>query len=154
MAAAPYILARNFTDAHVFARDVLGLDRGYYRVVTSPSSISGMRGADLHLVPGYQNRPDRFTLRSVLRWTRMNIVDHTQAKEPVDTSPDAVPGQQALPGTEAEDTGNGDNMVSEGGPATEVKQRRRRCRECGILVDPEDVEDHKKDHENDLLGSA
>lgn len=75
MAAQPYVLARTMKDAHNFARDELGLVYGNYRVVNSPSTIKSVRGADLFLVPGYQNRFDRFAMKGAIRWTRMNVRD-------------------------------------------------------------------------------
>lgn len=73
--AAPYILAKSLREAHVFAREQLGLERGRYRVVNTASTVSSMRGSDLYLVPGYENRFDRFAMRGALRYTRLNVID-------------------------------------------------------------------------------
>lgn len=172
MAAAPYILARNLKEAHGFAREELGLKHGRYRVVNTPSTLKSLRNVDLHLVPGWQNRFDRFAMKGALRWTRMNVIDHSLDEAPAfvvtavpdDTEPpethttlvarlmpdvkDAVPddlepaGEQltTTPITADEAhalvTGNGNTMISEGGPVAdepEVKRRRRRCNDCGTL---------------------
>lgn len=97
--ANPYILAKTMKDAHAFARDFLDLRPGRYRVVTSSSSISGPRGADLYLVPGWENRHDRFAVKGALRYTRLNVVDASDF-EPVVKDPE--PGLDGLtpPGTQ------------------------------------------------------
>lgn len=71
-----YILAKSLKEAHRFAQDVLGLDRGHYRVVNSPSTLTSVRYADLHLVPGWDNRFDKFPMRGALKWTKMNVITH------------------------------------------------------------------------------
>ena len=194
MAHAPYVLARTFQEAHGFARTELGLSHGQYRVITSAGTLKSIRGADLHLVPGWRRRFDGFTMKSALRWTRMNVIDHEsdEAEAPVEPVPDGLnpPGTQpqitegADPALMAAfeaflETGNGDQMISEGSPLPpelvtaledeitspeqvdaeieaakqaeapaepEVKQRRRRCKECGVLVDPSEVETHAAEH--------
>lgn len=73
--ANPLILARTFKEAHAFAQDRLGLRIGYYRVVNSAGTLKAVRGVDLYLVPGWRNRPDRFTMASALKWTRLNTID-------------------------------------------------------------------------------
>lgn len=75
MASQPYILARTIKAAHDFARGPLGLVHGQYRVVNSASTLKAVRNADLYLVPGWQNRFDRFAMQGALRWTRMNVID-------------------------------------------------------------------------------
>lgn len=105
--AATYILARTFREAHLFAKDVLGLDAGYYRVVNSVGTLKAVRGADLHLVPGWRRRSDRFAFESALRWTRMNVIDVElqQAEEPAAPAP-AEPVQTP----ESEHPENGDDV--------------------------------------------
>lgn len=76
--ANPYILAKTMKDAHAFARDFLDLRPGRYRVVTSSSSISGPRNADLYLVPGWEKRHDRFALKGAMRYTRLNVIDGSE----------------------------------------------------------------------------
>lgn len=173
--AAPYILARTLGEAHAFAQDELGVGRGYYRVVTSPSSIKGPRGADLYLVPGWRNRHDRFAMISAIRWTRLNKIDvvewRAEQAEPafvVTAVPDDTPVPQhhldmvkKVLGTSEPDglEPAGEQMHLDGtetpaaepteeqAPAEEPKpQRRRRCKECGILVDPDEVEQHAAEH--------
>lgn len=73
--AAPLILARTFKDAHSYAQDVLGLSIGYYRVVNSPGTIKAVRGRELHLVPGWDKRPDRFSMKSAIRFCRNTVID-------------------------------------------------------------------------------
>lgn len=151
MAAAPYILARSLKEAHEFARGELGLPHGRYRVVNHPSTLKSVRGADLHLVPGYQNRFDRFAMKGALRWTRMNVIDHTEGVVGGAVEDDLEPAGEQLMIVSAEeahsflvDTSNGDNMVSEGGPVApepetdDVKRRRSRCKTCGTLHFKED----------------
>lgn len=75
MAAAPYILARSMKEAHAFAREELGLVHGRYRIVNTASTLKSVRGVDLYLVPGWQNRFDRFGMKGAIRWTRMNVID-------------------------------------------------------------------------------
>ena len=211
--AAPYILARTLRDAHEFAREVLGLPRGKYRVVTSPSTLSGRRGTDLYLVPGYQNRHDRFAMRGALRYTRLNVIDvEAEAPDgltPLGTQPELTEGAYPALVAEFEAFLNGsgehpheqteeseahefvtenpfvevDGVLTVHGPAAdaiaasgypndehtheialrynalrdsgmqaeepaadETKRRRRRCKECGILVEPDEVEQHAAEH--------
>lgn len=79
--ASPLILARTFKDAHAYAQDELGLSIGFYRVVTSAGTIKAVRGVDIHLVPGWDKRPDRFTMKSALKWCRLNIIDVEKVRE-------------------------------------------------------------------------
>ena len=212
--AAPYILARTLREAHTFARETLGLPVSQYRVVNSSGTLKSVRGVDLYLVPGWQNRYDRFAMKSAIRWTRMNVID--VANQPVEApadprgpltddildlayAEDAVRSGQGAPGIVIgtfggapvvehpdglkpagvqptlsfddlfEDVGGSTTPAPEQAeePAPEpqpetpaepvaeepvVKRRRRRCKECGVLVEPDEVESHQKDHENDLVG--
>jgi hypothetical protein len=180
--AAPYILARTLKDAHEFARDELGLSRGRYRVVTSPSTLSGRRGTDLYLVPGHERRYDRFAMRGALRYTKLNVIDVAERAEapPVERYPndertheialryntlrDSVDEHSEPDGLEPageqitiEDvnafliaTGKPDaeikELAEEPAPVDDTKRRRRRCKECGILVDPDEIEQHAAEH--------
>ena len=147
----PYILARTMKEAHGFARETLGLQYGSYRIVNSPSTIKSVRGAELYLVPGYQNRFDRFAMKGAIRWTRMTVIDVAVQGLPV-AEPEPVEPEPVTDGLEPagvqitidemlalNQTSNGDNMVAEGGPAEpepEAKpkaKRRSRCKECGLL---------------------
>lgn len=166
--AAPYVLARTLREAHAFARGQLGLRVGHYRIVNSASTIKSVRGADLYLVPGWENRYDRFAVKGAIRWTRMNVIDvaQQQAEEPPAVPDDLEPaGEQLIIATPDEvaeffDTSNGDNMVAEGGPANDPttynddgvdiaeqaeepaakpkNRRRSRCKNCGNLHYKED----------------
>lgn len=95
--AAPKIVARNFHEAHTFAREVLKLSQGTYRVVANPAALFGY--GEVHLVPGWDKRPDRFAVRNKLRYTRLTVIDHSED-----------------PAEAQDESSNGDNMVSEGGP--------------------------------------
>ena len=152
--AAPHILARTLQEAHAFARDELGLGRGYYRVVMSPSTIKAVRGTKVYLVPGWERRYDRFAMKSALRWCHLEIVD--VAKQRDEDEPDGLqpPGVQTVlefeiagadeamalltSGLEKPD----DDTASDKAP----KRRRRRCKECGVLVEPDEVEAHAAAH--------
>ncbi len=95
MARAPFILARNNREASAFAREHLGLDRGKYRVVMSPSTLSSVRGVDLYLVPGWEKRHDRFAMKGALRYARLN-----QIEVQPDQNPAAVPDDLDPPGVQ------------------------------------------------------
>lgn len=86
MTGVPHILARTIKEAHEFARGPLGLVHGQYRLVNSPSTVKSVRNVDLYLVPGWQNRYDRFAMQGAIRWTRMNVIDAADlpAEEPED----------------------------------------------------------------------
>lgn len=196
MTRPPYILAHSLADAHAFAREELGLQKGHYRIVTSPSSISSVRNADLYLVPGWERRFDRFAMKSALRWTRLNKIDvaEMRAKAAEEQPPAPIPDGLTPLGEQLtiEDahaflaaTGQPDEEIkilvgeesivierpdappaapdadatveppAEEPEAPKTKRRRRRCKECGILVEPDEVESHAADHAADLasLGS-
>ena len=136
MITAPYILGRNYEESHKFARVDLGLEPGTYRVVSSPATLSAVRGADLYLVPGWDSRYDRFAMQGALKWTRMNIID--VAEQELESEPEPVTNEEAH-----DFVINGDNMISEGGPVhpepepsvqgNSARRRRSRCKECGTL---------------------
>lgn len=143
MAGAPYILARTMKEAHSFARDVLGLTYGHYRIVNTPATLKSVRGVELHLVPGWQNRFDRFTMKAAMRWTRMEVIEHNEdevLEEPDDLEP---AGTQLALAPEPEPVVEQQPEEPKG---PEVKRRRRRCKECGVLVDPDEVESHAQSH--------
>lgn len=171
--AAPYVLARTLQEAHTFAQDELGVGRGYYRVVTSPSSIKGIRGTELYVLPGWEGRHDRFAMAGALKWTRLTKIDvaewrEQQAEEPADEPKldglEPAGTQPALDADEATsffDVPLDDTVcILHGGPAEdcadikhgeqtqaeEPKRRRRRCKECGVLVDPDELEQHNAEH--------
>lgn len=83
---APLILARTFKDAHTYAKDELGLKIGHYRVVNAPGTLKAVRNTTLHLVPGWDKRPDRFGMRAAMRYGRNEIVDVAalRAEEPAE----------------------------------------------------------------------
>lgn len=170
VSGVPLILARSFTEAHAFAADVLGLEKGRYRVITSPSSISGLRGCDLHLVPGYENRFDRFAMKGALKYTRLNVITHEETPaevpdESFERGPDAIvitndeahtffadslqgPSFEDSPQESsnediAEETSNEEAVQAEE-PAK--RTRRRRCSDCGLLIEPDQVEAHAAEH--------
>lgn len=136
MAAAPYILARTLKEAHEFARGELGLAHGRYRIVNHPSTLKSVRGVDLHLVPGYQNRFDRFAMKGALRWTRMTVIDHAD-----DVLGDAVADDLEPAGVQLTTISNEEAHsflveapVEPQEQAEEPSKRRRsRCKDCGSL---------------------
>jgi len=162
--AAPYILAKTLKDAHAFATEELGLTRGHYRIVTTPSSISSVRGTDLYLVPGYELRHDRFAMTGALRYTRLNKIEVSEWRQGASVPDDLEPaGEQLtiflsdeeatafLTALDAEPkviAGLGElvNEPSIFESEDGVKRRRRRCKECGILVEPDDIEQHAAEH--------
>jgi hypothetical protein len=185
--AAPYILAHRLSDAHRFAQDELGVPRGYYRIVTSPSTIRGPIGADLYVVPGWERRFDRFSMKTAMRFTRLRIIDVAEWRKEQGEAPDerypndertheialrynALRELAPADGYTAEDFGVADDLepagvqtaievpeqpeaaeetraTEEEHPAEAPKRvRRRRCPECGVLVDPDEVEQHAAEH--------
>lgn len=123
--ANPYILAKTMKDAHAFAQESLDLRPGRYRVVTSSSSISGPRGADLYLVPGWEERFDRFAVKGALRYTRLNVIDVATAevflvKAPEPQTDGLIPAGTQLTLDDAsaffDDISNGNSMIAEGSP--------------------------------------
>lgn len=133
--ASPYILAKTMRDAHNFAREI-GLAKGHYYLVNSPSSISGRRGSDLYLVPGWERRHDRFAMRSALKYTRLNVIYVGEEREDAPTPEVTITNQEAH-----------DFLTDE--PESEETQRRtrrRRCPECEELVEPADLEKHAASH--------
>jgi len=102
--AVPKIVARNFSEAHAFARDYLGLPVGRYRVISSSAALFGQSG-DVYLVPGWDKRPDRFAIQNKIRYSRLNFID-------VETLEDSAEEQ------DDDQVSNGDNMIAEGSPVT------------------------------------
>lgn len=170
MTAAPYVLAKTMADAHRFAREELELPRGHYRIVTSPSTVKGIQGADLYLVPGWDQRYDRFAMRSALRWTRLNKIDvaEKQAEAPVVEVPVVeVPDgleptgvqlrlitdeeAQAFFGGDIDpvitEAASGIDIIAEQAeePVVEEKPKRRRrsrCKGCGVLMEFGEESEH------------
>ena len=95
--AAPLILARTFKDAHAFAQNELGLSIGYYRVVNSAGTIKACRNVDIFLVEGWDKRPDRFTMKSALKWCRLNIRDVAEERKRAAEFDAAMPPAPADP---------------------------------------------------------
>ena len=94
MAGAPLILARTFAEAHAYAMEDLGLSKGQYRVVNSAAGLSGIRGCDLHLVPGYEGRFDRFKIAGALRYTGLNVIDVAKERaEAAEATPPLIYGR-------------------------------------------------------------
>jgi len=127
--ANPYILAKTMKDAHAFARDFLDLRPGRYRVVTSSSSISGPRGADLYLVPGWDERYDKFAVKGALRYTRLNVIDASELEAKAPEVPDNLvpPGVQLTIVDDAsaffDNVTNGSDMIAEGSPVAPEADR-------------------------------
>lgn len=142
--AQPYILARTFQDAHMFARETLGLLHGQYRVCTSASTIKSIRNCDLILAPGWERRYDGFTMRSAIRWTRMNVRDweKEQAEAPVEPTPDGLEPAGYTPALDADEATAFFADAAEPTVTTVEEQaeepapsgrRRSRCKSCGTL---------------------
>lgn len=142
---APYILAKTLADAHRFAQDELGLTRGHYRIVTSPSTIKGIFGADLYLVPGWTQRHDRFTMKSALRWTRLNKIEVAPRDRPVMTDGLEPAGIQSSL-FDATDFFTAPAPVEPEPEQEGPKRRRRRCSDCGLLVEPDEMDQHVSEH--------
>lgn len=95
----PYILARTMKEAHDFARETLGLQYGRYRIVNSPSTIKSVRGVTLYLVPGHEQRFDRFAMKGAIRWTRMDVYDVAERGAP-GAEPEPEPDGLVPPGVQ------------------------------------------------------
>lgn len=139
---APYVLARTFNDAHVFARETLGLAHGRYRVCTSAGTIKSIRNCDLILAPGWERRFDGFTMRSAIRWTRMNVInwEERQAEAPAEPTPDGLEPNGYTPSLDADEATAFFATPEEPSAPAPVEQaeapagrRRSRCRNCGTL---------------------
>lgn len=74
MAMAPYVLvlASNAHEGAKYARRAK-LTRGRYRVVSSASSIKGLRRAEVHILPGFRQRIDRHSILGALRWAQCQV---------------------------------------------------------------------------------
>lgn len=169
MTAAPYVLARTMADAHAFARDELGLPPGHYRIVNSPSTVKGIYGTDLYLVPGWETRFDRFSMKSALRWTRLNKIDVEEWRArrldgleppgeqltildatdffPLDAIAEEVVEERQVAALER---GMPTSLVAqigstEGEPKSR-RRRRKRCDDCGLLIEPDEWDEHQSEH--------
>ena len=160
MTAAPYVLAGNMKQAHIFAREELGLRPGHYRVVTSADIIRVARGAKLYLVPGWQKSPIRFSVKTALRYTRMEVIDAEQGLGiPDNLQPSGkqlvllsewASGEEAFRNAMHQPIEETPSEVVpeivEPAEPVEDKRRRRRCKDCGQLVHPDKVEAHAAEH--------
>lgn len=139
MSAPPYILARTIAEAHAFARGDLGLVHGEYRVVNTPSTLKSVRNVDLFLVPGWKNRFDRFAMQGAIRWTRMNVRELAieQAEVPVEEPDGLEPaGVQLVLVSAAEATefvSVPEVVTPDPAEVPDIKRRRSRCEDCGLL---------------------
>lgn len=61
------ILAGDIHEGNQYAKRV-GLPRFAYRAVSSAGSIKGIRSADVHILPSFHGRRDRFAILSQFRW--------------------------------------------------------------------------------------
>jgi hypothetical protein len=68
MAMAPYVivLAKNSQEAAKYAKRAK-LTRGRYRLVASAGSIHGLRRAQIHRLPSFDQRPDKHRILAELR---------------------------------------------------------------------------------------
>lgn len=159
------ILAPNARQGAKYAKHS-NLPNFTYRVIRSASSITGIQSVDVHLVDGFESRPDAGAILARLRWARdIAYYSVEMPPEPIKDQGDGMGEQIEIdfnspePAAEspvhedeasandvaerAPETSNGDNMTSEGAPEPEKKKRRTRCKTCGRLtneaygVDPE-----------------
>lgn len=146
MQSVPYILARTMKEAHAYARGPLGLAHGRYRIVNSPSTIKSVRGVKLYLVPGWQNRFDRFAMKGAIRWTRMEVIDVAALAEEPAAPVTPEPELESVTDQEATDFVLA-NLPAEQAEEPAKRTRRRRCSICGSLFNSEEIDEHVKTHE-------
>lgn len=63
------ILAETSREAARYARQA-NLRKGSFRYATRAATIKGLRVAEIHELPSYKRRRDRFAVDSALRWTK------------------------------------------------------------------------------------
>jgi hypothetical protein len=196
--SAPRIIAKDYSGAIRFAREVLELHPNTVRVVSSAGGLAGY-GYTLHLAPGWKKNHAIHSINSRLRFKRgIEVIDHEaevekESTREVETAPDigvvdssieptgerdalvekmadervdeiandiAATAERldvALGGdpwpTEPEETDDPTGTPESGEDAESaekpVQRRRRRCKKCGELVEPDDVEAHAAQHEEE-----
>lgn len=158
---APRIVAKDHRDANRFAQETLGLRPNTFRIVSSAGALAGF-GYTLHLAPGWEKHMHVHTIKNRLRFKRgIEIVDHSKSVE-TDENPvemrhcegcgedynafeESHVGHEIDP--EETDAATGTQEPGEDAEGSEKpKQRRRRCKTCGVLVEPSEVDAHAAEH--------
>lgn len=183
--SAPRIIAKDYSGAIRFAREVLELHPNTVRVVSSAGGLAGY-GYTLHLAPGWKKNHAIHSINSRLRFKRgIEVIDHEaevekESTREVETAPDIAtvePDDKVVemhhcdgcgedydalseshvgheipePDTEETDAETGTKEPGEDAEGSEkpIQRRRRRCKKCGELVEPDDVEAHAAQHEEE-----
>ena len=76
------ILADTIREANAHARKH-GLARGRFRFASSAANIRGLRVAEVHELPSFARRPDRYAIRAVLRYAKGKVVLFNHDDEPL-----------------------------------------------------------------------
>jgi hypothetical protein len=84
MAMAPYVivLAKNSQEGAVYVRRAK-LPRGRWRIAASAGSIRGLRKAQVHVLPSFNDRPDRHSILAELRYAKCDFIDVEMPARPV-----------------------------------------------------------------------
>lgn len=117
------ILAKNPREAGSFAA-LMGWRIGQYRAVQKASSISGVRRADVFVLPSFLERHDRHAILGALRWAKYvntYYVDPADIREPSEATDCSVGPtdreiEVAYRYNALRERDAADDMVSEGGP--------------------------------------
>jgi len=80
------ILADTIREANAHARKH-GLARGRFRFASSAANIRGLRVAEVHALPSFSRRPDRYAIRAVLRYAKGKVVSFNHDDELIAESP-------------------------------------------------------------------
>lgn len=124
------VLAERVHEANLYAKRA-GLPRGRFRFPTSAASIRGLRVAEIHELPSFSRRRDKHAIDAALRFARgeRKMVEMPPKLEepPVDQG-DGM-GEQLTIDDLSGDTGNGDNMIAEGGPVPSENGEETRAAE-------------------------
>lgn len=126
MARQILVLAYSIAEANSYAKAV-GLQRFTYRAVRNAAAIRGVRNAEVHILSSFSKRLDRHRILNELYWAFRRgqvdayYVDFVNGEILDGRENDAtfsVGGDGRTEQIEKyDDTSNGDNMGSEGGPA-------------------------------------
>lgn len=164
MPMAPYVivLAKNTHEGATYARRA-PLTRGRYRIAVSAGSIRGLRRAEVHILPSFDQKPDRHAILAELRWAKCDYfyveMPERQMGPAIDqgdgmgeqlTIDDALAASSNGDNPELssnEDISNGDAMVSEGGNIGTVELEDSIPEHGGApgdLVDPAQLDEEVK----------
>lgn len=153
--AAPRVIAKDYRDAVRFARDVLGVSPTRVRVVNSVASLAGF-GYTLHLAPGWERNPAVHAIRNKIKYKRgIEIIDHAaeikkESTRPVETIQiTEVVYDDAV--ADAFEPNVAAVLIPDGAfdtPApSKPRKYRKRCKQCGEMVEPAEVDAHAAAHE-------